>query len=61
MNIERNHRFRVEGHEIDKGNEILIEHIALLIDAPTIEQACRYARNYFGMGVTFVVTKCEQI
>lgn len=37
MNIERNHRFRVEGHEIDKGNEILIEHIALLIDAPTIE------------------------
>lgn len=61
MNIERNHRFRVEGHEIDKGNEIVIEHITLLIDAPTIEQACRCARNYFSMGTTFVVTKCEQI
>lgn len=62
MKLECDKLFRVEGHEIDDGtNEVLIEHISLIVHAPNIEKACQYARNQFVMGTILTITKCEQL
>lgn len=64
MIIERDKLYRVEGYEPEDGNSatVRIEHISLLVSAPNIPKACEYITNsYFGMGTTFIPTKCELV
>ena len=61
MIIERDKLYRVEGYEMDEGNSILIENVRLLVNAPSIEQACQTAREYFGLSLNSIVTKCELV
>lgn len=63
MIIERDKLYRVEGYEPEneKSASIRIEHISLLVSAPNIPRACEYTNNYFGMGTTFIPTKCELV
>ena len=51
--------YRVTLEETYKDNSITIVQAILDIRAPDMETACTKARDYWGMGMTITITKCE--
>ena len=56
--IKKPYIVTIKEDEVNK--ETCILQAKLLIYADNIEDACKRARNYFGMGIKIDVTKCER-
>ena len=57
LGIERLYRVYIE--EKYEGQDLLIENARMLVKAHSVEEACEKIRQYYGMGIEIIITKCE--